>query len=117
MNIQNGILYVENIKKALIKEDSNNKEFYMENAKKYTEELQKLHDETVNRIHQVPKEKRFLTSSEGAFKYFGKAYGITTGYIWEINSENEGIPEQIRNVVDLIQTNKVPALFVETSVD
>jgi manganese transport system substrate-binding protein len=117
MNIKNGILYAENVKKALIKEDPENKEFYTENAKKYIAELQKLHDETANRIHQIPEEKRFLISSEGAFKYFGKAYGIKTGYIWEINSENQGTPNQIRDVVSLIQTNKVPVLFVETSVD
>lgn len=117
MNIKNGILYAENVKKALIKEDPKNKEFYTKNADNYVAELQKLHDETVNRIHQIPEEKRFLISSEGAFKYFGKAYDIKTGYIWEINSENQGTPDQIRDVVSVIQTNKVPALFVETSVD
>lgn len=117
MNIKNGILYAENVKKALMKEDPKNKEFYAKNADKYVAELQKLHDETVNRIHQIPEEKRFLISSEGAFKYFGKAYNIKTGYIWEINSENQGTPDQIRDVVSVIQTNKVPALFVETSVD
>lgn len=117
MDIQNGIIYAENIKKALIEVDPENKEFYTENAKKYTDQLKKLHEDTINRIHQIPEEKRFLISSEGAFKYFGKAYGIKTGYIWEINSENQGTPEQIQDVVQLIQDNKIPALFVETSVD
>lgn len=66
---------------CLIGVDPKNKEFYTENAKRYTEELQKLHKDTINRIHQIPEEKRFLISSEGAFKYFGKAYEIKTGYI------------------------------------
>lgn len=117
MNIENGILYAKNVKKALIKEDPDNKEFYEKNAKEYIAELQKLHDDTLNKIQQLPEEKRFLISSEGAFKYFGNAYGINTGYIWEINSESQGTPDQIRDVVSLIETNNIPALFVETSVD
>ncbi|WP_425423387.1 metal ABC transporter substrate-binding protein [Shimazuella kribbensis] len=117
MNIANGIKYAENIKNALIKEDPKNKAIYTANATKYIAELQKLHDGTHRRIQQLPENKRFLISSEGAFKYFGKAYGIRTGYIWEINSENQGTPDQIRHVVNLIATNSIPALFVETSVD
>nr|WP_313895153.1 zinc ABC transporter substrate-binding protein [Bacillus cereus group sp. BfR-BA-01383] len=64
--IFNGILYAENVKRALIKEDpkNKNKELYTENADKYISELQKLHDETVNRIHQIPEEKRFLISND-----------------------------------------------------
>lgn len=117
LNIENGIKYVENIKKAFIKEDPKNEKYYTENAEKYTAELKALHDETVEKMKQIPEEKRFLISSEGAFKYFGKAYDIETGYIWEINSENQGTPDQIRNVVDLIKEKQIPALFVETSVD
>jgi manganese transport system substrate-binding protein len=117
MNIQNGIIYAENIKNALIKEDPKNKATYTANATKYIQSLQKLHDETIQQIAKIPKDKRYLISSEGAFKYFGKAYNINNGYIWEINSENQGTPEQIRHVVNLIESNKIPALFVETSVD
>lgn len=117
LNIQNGITYAENIKKALIKEDPKNKAAYTANATRYIQTLQKLHNETIHRISQIPKDKRYLISSEGAFKYFGKAYNINTGYIWEINSESQGTPEQIQQVVKLIESNKIPALFVETSVD
>lgn len=106
MNIENGIIYAKNVKETLMKEDPKNKEFYAENAKKYIAELQKLHEETVNRIQQIPEEKRYLISSEGAFKYFGKAYGMKAGYIWEINSENQGTPDQIRDVVNLIQKKR-----------
>lgn len=117
LDIENGIQYVENIKEAFIKEDPKNEKYYTENAEKYTAELQALHDKTIEQMKQIPEEKRFLISSEGAFKYFGKAYGVETGYIWEINSENQGTPDQIRSVVDLIEEKQIPSLFVETSVD
>ena len=85
------------LKKALIKEDPKNKEFlHCKCRSKYIQTLQKLHDETTQQNSLIPEGKNFLISSEGAFKYFGKAYDINTGYIWEINSENQGTPDQIQ---------------------
>ncbi len=117
LDIQNGIIYAKNIRDGLIKEDPKNKEYYQKNADEYIEKLEKLHSETIIALSKIPKEKRFLITSEGAFKYFSKAYNLQSGYIWEINSEGQGTPSQIKNVVDLINTKKVPVLFVETSVD
>lgn len=117
LNIENGIIYVENIRDALIKEDPDNKEYYKKNAEKYISELKTLHEKTVTELQKIPKEKRVLVTSEGAFKYFGEAYNMDTAFVWEINSENQGTPQQIKNLVDLIKGGSVSALFVETSVD
>jgi manganese transport system substrate-binding protein len=117
MNINNGIIYVENIRDALIKEDPDNKKYYEQNAEKYISELKELHDETLSEIAKIPEEKRVLITSEGAFKYFGEAYNMNTAYVWEINSENQGTPQQIKSLVDFIKQGNVSALFVETSVD
>lgn len=117
LNIENGIKYVENIRDALIKEDPDNKEYYTKNAEKYMGELKALHDKTIAELSKIPKEKRVLTTSEGAFKYFGEAYNIETAYVWEINSDNQGSPQQIKSLVDFLKERNVPALFVETSVD
>ncbi|MFC7372562.1 metal ABC transporter substrate-binding protein [Fictibacillus iocasae] len=117
LDIRNGIKYVENIRDGLIEVDPDNKEYYKKNAAAYINELNALHEKTAAELEKIPKEKRILITSEGAFKYFGKAYQMETGYIWEINSDSQGSPQQIKSVVDYIGSTEVPALFVETSVD
>lgn len=117
LDIRNGIKYAENARDALIKIDPAHKETYEQNAKKYIEQLDALHQNAVKQYEMIPKEQRVLVTSEGAFKYFSEAYQFEAGYIWEINSENQGTPEQVSAVVDMIRAKKIPALFVETSID
>jgi iron/zinc/copper transport system substrate-binding protein len=117
LDLRNAIIYTENIRDALIKEDPENESLYMENATQYIKDLTDLHESAIEQIETIDESKRFLITSEGAFKYFGEAYGIETGYIWEINSENQGSPQQMRDVIDLIRGKKITALFIETSVD
>ncbi|MEC2056361.1 metal ABC transporter substrate-binding protein [Peribacillus psychrosaccharolyticus] len=117
LDIRNGIKYAENARDGLIKVDPEHKKQYQQNADTYIQKLENLHNEAIDEFNKIPKEKRFLITSEGAFKYFSKAYDFEAGYIWEINSENQGTPEQVTQVVDLINKKQLPVLFVETSLD
>ena len=117
LDIRNGIKYAENARDGFIKVDPEHKDVYEANAKAYIEELEKLHEEAVTRYQEIPKEQRLLITSEGAFKYFSAAYDFEAAYIWEINSENQGSPEQVSSIVDFIRSKNDPVLFVETSID
>jgi ABC-type Zn uptake system ZnuABC Zn-binding protein ZnuA len=117
LDIRNGIIYAENAKEALIKVDPDHAATYEQNAKEYINKLEQLHQDAVKKFNEIPKDKRFLVTSEGAFKYFSAAYDFEAGYIWEINAENQGSPDQISAVVDLIRNRDVKVLFLETSID
>lgn len=117
LDIRNGIKYAENARDGLIKVDPDHADVYEKNAQAYIEKLETLHQESVTRYNEIPKEQRLLITSEGAFKYFSEAYDFEAAYIWEINSENQGSPEQVKSIVDFINTKKDAVLFVETSID
>jgi len=117
LNIENGVIYAKNIAKQLIAKDPKNKETYEKNLAAYVEKLEALDKDAKQRIAKIPEEKRLIVTSEGCFKYFSKAYDIPSAYIWEINTEEEGTPEQITKLVRQLRASKVPSLFVESSVD
>lgn len=117
LNISNGILYVNEIQHVLSEKDPENKESYQKNADAYIKQLEELDTTAKDAFADIPNEKKLLVTSEGAFKYFSKAYDLTAAYIWEINTESQGTPEQMKQVVEKVRASKVPSLFVETSVD
>ena len=117
LNLENGIIYAQNIAKQLIAKDPNNKEFYEKNLKEYTEKLDKLDKEAKEKFNAIDADKKLIVTSEGCFKYFSKAYGVPSAYIWEINTEEEGTPDQSKTLVEKLRQMKVPSLFVESSVD
>ena len=117
LNLENGMIYAKNIAKQLSAKDPKNKDFYEANLKNYLEKLEALDKEAKQKFNNIPKEKKMIVTSEGCFKYFSKAYNVPSAYIWEINTEEEGTPDQIKALVEKLRKTKVPSLFVESSVD
>ncbi|WP_311468712.1 metal ABC transporter substrate-binding protein [Abiotrophia defectiva] len=117
LNLENGVIYAKNIAKHLIEKDPSNKDFYQKNLDDYVAKLEALDKEAKTKFDAIPEEKKMIVTSEGCFKYFSKAYNVPSAYIWEINTEVEGTPDQIRDLVKKLKGSKVSALFVESSVD
>ncbi|MGG5369736.1 metal ABC transporter substrate-binding protein [Enterococcus sp. AZ196] len=117
LDISNGVLYVHQIQSILSKKDPSNKENYQKHAETYINKLKKLDASAKKEFADIPIEKKLLVTSEGAFNYFSKAYDIPAAYIWEINTESQGTPEQMKQIIKKVRASQVPSLFVETSVD
>ena len=117
LNLENGIIYSKNIAKQLMAKDPKNKETYEKNLKAYVAKLEKLDKEAKSKFDAIPANKKLIVTSEGCFKYFSKAYGVPSAYIWEINTEEEGTPDQMSSLIEKLKVVKPAALFVESSVD
>lgn len=117
LDIQNAVKYVDIITKRVIDKDPDNKDYYLKNQSEYVKKLNELDQYAKDEIAKIPQEKRILVTSEGAFKYFSQAYGFEAAFIWEINTDSQGTPEQMKRIINIINENKVPALFLETSVN
>lgn len=116
LDLENGIKYVRTIANVLKQKDPKNASFYQDNADNYIAKLEKLHQQAQSKYLQIPEKQRLLVTSEGAFKYFSEAYHVTPAYIWEINTEAQGTPEQMKAVLSKIKDSDVKHLFVESSV-
>lgn len=117
LNLENGMIYAQNIAQQLIAKDPDHAQIYQENLEEYLELLNELDQEAKEKFASIPEAQKLIVTSEGSFKYFSKAYDIPSAYIWEINTEEEGTPLQIRLLVDQLKASEVKALFVESSIN
>lgn len=112
-----GIKMAEDMRDALMKVSSNNSEQIKAQGDAYVERLKELDREFEERIQSIPEDNRILVTSERAFQYMADHYGLKEGFIWAIDTEENGSPDQIKNLVAFIKENNVPVLFVESNVD
>lgn len=112
-----GITMAENIKDALIDVSPENKDEIEKRSEEYITKLEEMDEQYTERINDIPEEDRVLVTSERAFQYFVDRYGLKEGFIYEIDTEENGTPEQIKNLVSFIEDEEPPVLFVESNVD
>ena len=116
MSPSNALIYVENIKNALVKYDPQNADAYQKNAAAYAEKIKQLDKPLREKLAQIPADQRWLVTSEGAFSYLAKDYDLKEGYLWPINAEQQGTPQQVRKLIDLVKKNHIPVVFSESTV-
>lgn len=117
MDLANGRIYIKNIAKALKELDPANASTYEANYKSYDQQLADLDAYVVEKIKEIPKEKRILITSHDAFKYYGKRYGIRLEAIQGISTDSEIQTSDIKRVSYTIKRYEVPSVFVESTIN
>ncbi len=116
MSTAGALIYVENIRKALASADPANAEVYARNAAAYSEQIRAIAAPLKARLDKVPADRRWLVTSEGAFSYLARDLGWREAYLWPINADEQGTPQQVRRLIDLVRRNKIPVVFSESTV-
>ena len=116
MSPQATLIYVENIRKALAAADPGNAETYARNAAAYAEKIDATVEPIRAALAAIPEERRWLVTSEGAFSYLARDFGLKELYLWPINADSQGTPQQVRKVIDAVRANAIPAVFSESTV-
>ena len=116
MSPSNALIYIENIKNALVKYDPQNKETYEKNAALYAQKIKELDKPLREKLAQVPEAQRWLVTSEGAFSYLTRDSGFKEAYLWPINAEQQGTPQQVRKVIETVKANNIPVVFSESTI-
>jgi manganese/iron transport system substrate-binding protein len=108
--------YVENIRDALVEHDPDNAAAYEANAATYLAEIEAAAAPIREALAAIPEERRWLVTSEGAFSYIARDFGLRELYLWPINADGQGTPQQIRRVIDLMREHSIPAIFSESTI-
>lgn len=116
MSPNNALVYVENIRQAFVKYDPDNAETYNANAARYSDEIRALDAPLRAKLDQIPEENRWLVTSEGAFGYLAQDYNLKEAYLWPINADEEGSPQQVKRLIDTIREHKIPVIFSESTI-
>ena len=116
MSAENALIYVDNIRDALMKYDPQNAAIYQKNAQSYKAKIQQTLAPLHAELAKLPADKRWLVTSEGAFSYLARDNGLKELYLWPINADQQGTPKQVRKVIDAIRAHHIPTVFSESTV-
>jgi len=116
MSLDGAIIYIDNIIKAFVSNDPENAAIYRRNGTAYKEKITAVMAPLRQMTETIPNDRRWLVSCEGAFSYLARDLGLNELYIWPINADHQGTPQQVRKVIDSVKKHKIPAVFCESTV-
>ncbi|RCS22295.1 metal ABC transporter substrate-binding protein [Phyllobacterium salinisoli] len=116
MSPKNALIYVDNIRDAFAKYDPANAATYEANATAYKKKIMDAIGPIQAKLDAIPQDKRWLVTSEGAFSYLARDFGLKELYLWPINADQQGTPQQVRRVIDAVRANGISVVFSESTV-
>ena len=117
MSPDNAMIYVDNIVDAFSLHDPEHAEIYRRNGDAYKARITAAIMPLRRLIDRIPEDRRWLVTCEGAFTYLAQDLGLKELYLWPINADQQGTPQQVRKVIDEIRAHNIPAVFCESTVN
>lgn len=117
MSLDNAMIYIDNIAKSMAEADPENANTYADNAEAYKLELTTQIAPLRDQIATIPEDQRWLVTCEGAFSYLARDLGLREAYLWPMNADQTGTPQQVRSVIDTVRANDIRAVFCESTVN
>ncbi|MCT8162178.1 metal ABC transporter substrate-binding protein [Pseudoruegeria sp. SHC-113] len=117
MGLDNALIYIDNIAAAFSEADPANAETYAANAEAYKGELRATLEPLRGAVAAIPEDQRWLVTCEGAFSYLARDFAMKELYLWPMNADQTGTPQQVRAVIDGVRTNDIPVVFCESTVN
>lgn len=116
MSTDNALIYIENIRKAFVQADAKNAEVYNANAAAYVQKVKAIKSNLEATLSHIPDEQRYLVTSEGAFSYLATDLNMREVYLWPMNADQQGTPQQIRKAIDTVRERNIPVVFSESTI-
>jgi zinc/manganese transport system substrate-binding protein len=114
---RNGIVYADNIARALAGIDQPHAKAYRERFRHYEAELAALDRRIREELGTIPVEKRRVITTHDAFAYYGKAYGVAFLAPEGVNTESEPSAKTIAGLIRQIRREGIRAVFLENISD
>ena len=93
--------------------DSENKEIYQSNAKKFIDQAHELTNKYKPIFDKV--EQRTFVTQHTAFSYLAKRFGLNQLGIAGISPDQEPSPRQLSEIQDFVKTYRVKTIFTESN--
>ena len=116
MALDSAEIYIDNIRDALSAADPDNATTYAANADAYKAQMAQVIGPLRDAVRALPEDRRWLVTSEGAFSYLARDFDLREAYLWPINADAQGTPQQVRRVIDTVREYAIPAVFSESTV-
>lgn len=116
MALDSAQIYVDNIAAAMAQADPDNAAAYAANADDYKQQIADVVGPLRDAARALPQDRRYLVTSEGAFSYLARDFGLTEMYLWPINAEGQGTPQQVRALIDAMRDTGAPVIFSESTI-
>ncbi|MCK0150526.1 metal ABC transporter substrate-binding protein [Marivita sp. S6314] len=117
MGLDNALIYIDNIARAFSEHDPENADLYQANAEAYKANLRETLEPLRADVAAIPEDQRWLVTCEGAFSYLARDFGMKELYLWPMNADQNGTPQQVRAVIDGVRDNNIPVVFCESTVN